>query len=133
MYPVLKIGDVIIWDLTDFDEADILQLLASDEILQPTKKNEGYVTFCKCDFNIKSLSYERATVEDIITGWTTANVELKLGRLVKWFLRDSLYDLYLTRNLHEEPDVLLLLRLVYWYYRCSRASQSFKLKTTEVK
>jgi hypothetical protein len=133
MYPVLKIGDVIIWDLTDFDEADILQLLASDEILQPTKKNEGYVTFCKCDFNIKSLIYERATVEDIITGWTTANEELKLGRLVKWFLRDSLYNLYLTRNLHEEPDVLLLLRLVYWYYRCSRASQSFKLKTTEVK
>jgi hypothetical protein len=32
IYPVLKIGNVIIWDLTDFDEADILQLLASDEI-----------------------------------------------------------------------------------------------------
>jgi hypothetical protein len=132
-YPVLQDGSVIIWDLTDFYKAGTDELLNNAAILQPTKKNDDYVTFCKGDFNIKSLIYEKATVEDIVTGWTTVNDELKLGRLVKLFLRDSLYNLYLTKNLHEEPDILLLLRVVYWYYKCSRVSESFKFKTTEVK
>jgi hypothetical protein len=133
IYPVLQDGSVIIWDLTDFDKAGMDELLNNDAILQPARKNGGYVTFCKCDFNIKSLIYEKATVEDIVTSWTTANEELKLCRMVKWFLRDSLYNLYLTKSLHEEPDILLVLRLVYWYYKCSHASESFKFKTTEVK
>jgi hypothetical protein len=131
-YPVLGTPSEIIWDLRDFDKADPNELLTNDAILQPTRKNESYVTFCKCDFNIKSLINEKATVEDLITGWTTANEELKLGGLAKWSLHDSLYNLYLTKSLHEEPDTLLMLRFVYWYYKCSRASESFKFKKTEI-
>jgi hypothetical protein len=112
LYPVLKIGNVIIWDPTDFDKADRNELLTSDAVLQPTKKYENYITFCKSNFNIKSLLYEKATVEDVLTGWTAVNDELKLGRLVKLFVCDSLYNLYLTKDLQEEPDVLLILRLV---------------------
>jgi hypothetical protein len=116
IYPVFDIGGVVLWDLREFDKAGKDELLGNDAILQPTKKNVDYVTFCKGDFNVKLLIYEKATADDLVTGWTKFNQELKLGRLVKLFLYDSLTNLYLTRDLHEEPDILLLLRLVYWYY-----------------
>jgi hypothetical protein len=45
IYPVLEIGSVIIWDLTDFDKVGTNELLTSDAILQPTKKNGSYVTY----------------------------------------------------------------------------------------
>ena len=133
LYPALKVGDITIWDLTDFDKAEIDDLLTDDSALQPKKKSEKYITFCKCDFNIQSLICEKATSEDILLAWTMARDALKLDRLVRLSIRDSMYYLYLTRHLHEEPDTVLLLRLVYWYYRCKTLSDTFKYKTTEIK
>ena len=132
-YPILDIGGIIVWDLTEFDKASKVELLNNDAISQPTKKNDDYVTLCKCDFNVKLLIYEKATVDDVATGWTKFNKELELSRLVNLFLKDSLNNIYLTRQLHEEPDILLLLRLVYWYYKSSLVGESFKFKRTEIK
>jgi hypothetical protein len=135
LYPVLKLGDIVLWDFTNLDKADEDELLTNNDILQPKKKNENYVTFCKCDFNIRVLIYERATSDEILSSWLVANKGLKLDRVVRLSLHDSLYNLYLTKYLHEEPDTVLILRLVYWYYRCSllKSHDSFKYKTTEVK
>lgn len=44
-------------DVTDFDRAGTDELLNNDAILQPTKKNDDYVTFCKGDFEICFMSY----------------------------------------------------------------------------
>jgi hypothetical protein len=132
-YPKLEIGGVIAWDLTEFDKAGKDELLNDHTILKPIKKNDNYVTFCKCDFNIKLLIYEKTTADDVITGWTKVNDEFKLGRLVNLFLKDSLYNLYLTKYLHEEPNTLLLLRLVYWYYKSSLLSESFTTKRNEIR
>ncbi len=135
IYPILKSGDVVIWDFTNFEKSDKNELLTSNDILQPKKVDDNYLTFCKCHFNVKSLIYEKATPEDVLSGWISANEELKLGRLAKLFLRDSLYNLYLTKHFHNEPDLILVLRLAYWFYRCSRlnSNDSFKYKITEVK
>ena len=135
VYPILKVGHTIIWDFTELDKADLDELLTNNDILQPKKKNENYVTFCKCDFNIRVLIHEKATPDEILSGWIAADKELKLDRVVKLALRDSLYNLHLTKYLHEEPDTVLVLRLVYWYYRCSllKSHDTFKYKTTEVK
>jgi hypothetical protein len=135
LYTVLKIGDTVLWDFTDLNKANGEELLTNNEILQPKKKNENYITFCKSDFNIRALIHERATSDEILSSWLIANKELKLDRIVKLSLRDSLYNLYLTKYLHEEPDTVLVLRLIYWFYRCSllKCNDSFKYKTTEVK
>jgi hypothetical protein len=92
------------------------------------------ITFV-CDFNIRALIHEKATSDEILSSWIVADKELKLDRAVKLALRDSLYNLRLTKYLHEEPDTVLILRLVYWYYRCSllKSHDTFKYKTTEVK
>jgi hypothetical protein len=63
LYPVLKLGDNILWDFTNFDKADKNELLTNNDILQPKKKNENYIAFCKCDFNIKALIHERGSGE----------------------------------------------------------------------
>jgi hypothetical protein len=68
---------------------------------------------------ILKLIHENATANDILIGWTKVRDEIKIDRLVELFLKDFLHNLYLTRDLYEEPDPLLLLRLVYWYYKCS--------------
>lgn len=132
-YPILDIGGKILWDLTEFDKASKDELLNNRAILQPTKKDDTYVTFCKCDFNVKVLIHENATADDIIIGWAKVSEELKLGRLVNLFLKDFLHNFYLTRDLHEEPNTALLLRLVYWYYKSSLVSKSFRFKRTEIK
>ena len=135
LYPVLKLEDIVLWDFTNLNKADEDELLTNNDMLQPKKKNENYVTFCKCDFNIRVLIYERATSDEILSSWLASNKGLKLDRVVTLSLRDSLYNLYLTKYLHEEPDTVLVLRLVYWYYRCSllQSQDSLKYKTTEVK
>jgi hypothetical protein len=73
LYPVLKLGDIVMWDFTNLDKADEDELLTNNDILQPKKKNENYVTFCKCDFNIRVLIYERATSDEILSSWLIAN------------------------------------------------------------
>lgn len=133
LYPVLRMGNTVIWDLTDFDNADRHELLSSDAITEPTILDGDHVTFCKCVFNIKSLIYKNATAEDILSAWILVKDELKLNRLVKLFLRDSMQNLYLTKNLHEEPDLILILRLVFWYYRCKKLTVSFIHKKKEAR
>jgi hypothetical protein len=131
-YPVLKVEDKIIWDLTNFDKSDSNELLTSNVSLEPIKRDD-LLTFCKGNFNVKSLIYEIATPEDILTAWIDVRDDLKLDRLIKLFLRDSMYNLYLTKNLYEEPDTVLALRLVYWYYRCKNLTNSFIHKGKEVR
>jgi hypothetical protein len=80
-YPVLKIGKETIWDLTDLDRSNINELLSSDPILEPTRKDENHVIFCKGTFNIKALIFNKATANEILSGWTVARDELKLDRL----------------------------------------------------
>lgn len=83
--------------------------------------------------SVKSLIYENATPGDVISAWKTVKEELKLSRLVKLFLRDSLRNLRLTWHHYLEPDLVLILRLVYWYYYCKVLSASFIHKKKEVR
>jgi len=132
-FPVLRLGKNVIWDLTDLVNADWHEILSSDTITEPTKLDQDHITFCKCSFNTRSLIYENATPEDILSAWETVKDELKLNRLVKLFLRDSMQNLRLTRNLYLEPDLILILRLVYWYYYCKSLDTSFIHKIKEVR
>jgi hypothetical protein len=134
-YPVFKIGEDIIWDFTELEEAYLNELLTGSEILRPKLKDENYITFCKCAFNVKSLIHERATSNEILASWNIAINELKLDSLTKLSLRDSLFNLYLTKYLLEEPDLILMIRMVYWYNRCRRLEKkdTFKHKITEIK
>jgi len=68
-----------------------------------------------------------ATANEILSAWTVARDELKLDRLVRIFLRDSMYNLHLTKIL-EEPDAVLALRLVCWYSMCEIHSSTKKTK-----
>ena len=82
-YPVFKIGDEMIWDLTALDKSNISELLTSKAILEPTEKNEDHVSFCKGDFNIRALVYEKASPKDIVSAWSVVKDELKLNRLLE--------------------------------------------------
>lgn len=131
--PVLRFGENIIWDLNDLVTSDIQEILSNDSITEPIKLDEDHLTFYKCHFNTKSLIYENAKPEDVISAWKTVKDELKLNRLVKLFLRDSVKNLPLTWHLYFEPDLVLILRLVYWYYYCKNLDASFVYKKKEVR
>lgn len=133
--PLLQIGGNIIWDLSSIqDPAVVDALFSSNELLKPEKIDENHISFCKCVFDVKALIYEKATSDDILLSWTVARKDLKLDRLVNVSLRDSLYNLHLTRYF-QEPDIILILRLVYWYYRCHllQSNGTFKHKISEIK
>jgi hypothetical protein len=133
--PIFKIGDNIIWDLSNIKDPSVLDaLFSSKDLLRPEKIDENHVSFCECIFDVKALINENATSDDILSSWTIVRNDLKLDRLVNVFLRDSLYNLYLTRYF-QEPDIILMLRLVYWYYRCYllKSNNTFKHKRSEVK
>jgi hypothetical protein len=133
--PIFKLGNNIIWDLSNIKDPRILDaLFSSNDLLRPEKIDENHVSFCECIFDVKALIYENATTDDILSSWTIVRNDLKLDRLVIVFLRDSLYNLYLTRYF-QEPDIILMLRLVYWYYRCYllQSNYTFKHKRSEVK
>jgi len=133
--PVLQIGGNIIWDLSSIQDPGVVDaLFSSNELLKPEKIDENHISFCKCIFDVKALIYEKATSDDILSGWTVARNGLKLDRLVNVSLCDSLYNLHLTRYF-KEPDIILTLRLVYWYYRCHllQSNDTFKHKISEIK
>ena len=77
------------------------------------------------------MIYENASPDDVLCAWKTVRDELKLDRLVKVFLRDSAQNLRLTWNHYYEPDLVLILRLVYWYYYCKGLHSSFIHKKRE--
>ena len=133
--PIFKIGDNIIWDLSNIKDPSVLDaLFSSNDLLRPEKIDENHVSFCECIFDVKALIYENATSDDILSSWTIVRNDLKVDRLVNVFLRDSLYNLYLTRYF-QEPDIILMLRLLYWYYRCHllQSNDTFKHKISEIK
>jgi hypothetical protein len=133
--PIFKIGDNIIWDLSNIEDPSIVDtLFSSNDLLRPEKIDENHVSFCECIFDVKALIYENATSDDILSSWTIVRNDLKLDRLVNVFLRDSLFNLYLTRYF-QEPDIILMLRMVYWYYKCYllQSNDTFKHKRSEVK
>jgi hypothetical protein len=132
-YPVLRLGEDIIWDLTDLHDANLDGILFNDQIAEPTKIDENHVGFCKCNFNTRALIYENATTDEVLLAWTTVKEELKLNRLIKLFLTDSMLNLRLTRSLDLEPDLVLILRLIYWYYYCKGLTTSFVHKKKEVR
>ena len=131
--PVLKFGQNIIWDLNGLVSADIQELLSSESITEPTKLDENHLSFYKCNFNTRALIYENVLPSDVICAWKTIRDELKLDRLVKIFLRDSVQNLRLTWGHYYEPDLLLILRLVYWYYYCKGLDSSFIHKKREIR
>ena len=135
VYPVLKVGEDVIWDLSDFETSSLKELLDCNDILEPKKIDENYISICKSHFNIKILIHEKAKSDYIISSWVIASKDLKLDRLVKLSIRDSMYNLHLTKYLHEEPDIILILRLVYWYCRCRviESNNTFEFKKNEVK
>ena len=68
------------------------------------------------------------------SSWLVSNKGLKLDRVVKLSLRDSLYNLYLTKY-YTKTRHSLNTKTGIWLYRCSllKSQDSFKYKTTEVK
>jgi hypothetical protein len=133
LYLVLRSGEDIIWDLTDLVDANRDEILSDDQLIEPTKLDENHVSFCKCTFNTRALLYKNATADEVLLAWRTVKEELKLNRLVKLFLRDSMLNLRLTRALDLEPDLVLILRLIYWYYYCKGFTTSFVHKKKEVR
>lgn len=131
--PVLRFGENMIWDLRDLVASDVQETLSSNSITEPTKLDEDHLTFYKCHFNTRSLIYENASPQDVISAWKTVIDELKLDRILKLFLRDSMKNLPLTWYLYFEPDLVLILRLVYWYYYCKSLDASFVYKKKEVR
>jgi hypothetical protein len=66
--PIFKIGDNIIWDLSNIEDPSVLDaLFSSNHLLRPEKIDENHVSFCECIFDVKALIYENATSDDILS------------------------------------------------------------------
>lgn len=131
----LNVNGIKIWDFTNFVLNKEDYTILSEQDIYPKKLDDDYVEFCKWEFNIKALIYDKATSDDILKGWHDVFSDLKIDRIFILFLNDTIYNLYLTQDYSLEPDIVILLRLVYWYHKCKKIdnNKAFSIKMSEIK
>jgi hypothetical protein len=135
------------------DDAEFKQLLGNPRDISPNDlllkdKQNGFVSLSGWKFNVIRTIFPDATVKDVITGWNLIKEEISTDVLYTYtsifFIRsaddylrpkkDNEKLIYLTYENGFEPDVTELLRLCYWYYKCSELlSIKFDYKRNEIR
>jgi hypothetical protein len=90
---------------------------------------------------MSSTIYPNATPDEVIKGWNMFNKDMGrdvINRLFQPFfyhavIDANLFPVYELRN--QEPEMIELLRLSYWYYRCSMIAKNntFPFKRKEIR
>jgi hypothetical protein len=108
----------------------LLELLQNPNILlneqeYTPKSSDGFVAIGGWEFNVSSTIYGNATLDEVINGWNMFNNDMGrdvINRLFQPFFYRTVVEanslpVYKLRN--QEPELIELLRLSYWYNKCS--------------
>ncbi|MFZ0512190.1 MAG: hypothetical protein WAM14_11335 [Candidatus Nitrosopolaris sp.] len=93
----------------------------------PNRVCQDFIKLGGWKLNVRRTIFESASVGDVIGGWNTLSDVLPMDLLSLIFFLRTVYEnlkLGLTYDEGYETDLLELLRLCYWYYRCSKVEKS---------
>jgi hypothetical protein len=132
----------IIWNCNH-----LLELLENPNILldeqEYTSQRSGndFVTIGGWEFNVSSTIYANATPDEVIDGWNMFNNDMGRDVINRLFqplfyrtvIEANSLPVYKLRN--QEPGLIELLRLSYWYHKLSLipTNNTFSSKRKEIR
>lgn len=140
----------LIDDSEVMDDTEFKKLLANPDnialtdLLIQDKQNE-FLSAAGWKFNVVRTIFPDSTVEEVMRGWDLIKSEIPVEiysliffiRSADDYLRSKKVNgelIWLTYEAGFEPDIVELLRLCYWYYKCSSLSFiSFNYKKIELR
>lgn len=130
----------VIWNCEEF-----LKKLGNPPVImhepdfRPKRIDDTQIKLCGWTFNIQSVVCANATSNAILEGWQMINTEIPnvMDRLIQPLFYKSVREvriLHLWQFSTIEPSIIELLRLSYWYYKCSNlnSDNTFQLKKEEI-
>jgi hypothetical protein len=107
----------------------------------PQMNGDDFVALAGWKFNVSSMIYGTATPEQVIGGWTMFQNDMGhyiMDRLIQPFFYRAVVDansVSFQELCNHEPDLVELLRLSYWYQKCSRVAydNTFSFKRKEIR
>jgi hypothetical protein len=139
----LILDNIIIWDFEGFllvlkNENPVFK---EDEVI-PNKLDDDHFLFGYIKFKASSTIHSECIVEDIVKAYAHFEEQFPLllgnlysvlnGRLVDEFT--SYFNLNkLTSFMTSEPNILEIIRICYWYYKCDLLSSTFCHKKMEIR
>ena len=122
------IGKKVIWNCKRFLELLDREAILDETIFRPTRtSNEQFISLGGWLFDITSTINHNATPNDIIEGWTLINIKdekFVLDRTFGFFFIQLVINAInnsLSQFSKNEPLIIELLRLSYWYRKCYKA------------
>jgi hypothetical protein len=133
----------MIWDFERFFQIlnNDTPLFEESEII-PSESGIGYFTFGYIKFNIRSTIHSDAVIGDILMAHKHfgKHFPLLFGNLygiLNSRLVDGFVSYFKENTLEEfmtyEPNVLEIIRLCYWHYKCDLLSSTFYYKNKEIR
>jgi hypothetical protein len=139
----LIIDDTVIWDFERFFQVlnNDTPLFEESDII-PSESENGYFTFGHIKFNIRSTIHSDAVIGDILMAHKHFGKHFPLlfgdlysilnSRLVDEFVSYSKEN-KLEEFMNYEPNILEIIRLYYWHYKCDLLSSTFYSKNKEIR
>lgn len=126
-----KINNTILWDCRKF-----IKYISTNRFLEIdsslTRIDDDLLSLNKITFNVKSTIYENSKSIDIINAWNYCKKVLPIEKFLTIFLTEYILKVKKRPIADYEPDIIELVRLVYWIYECSRF-ENFDSKMEEIK
>jgi hypothetical protein len=98
----------------------------SETDLIPNPVGENFIELGGWKLNVRRTIFESASVDDVIYGWSKLSHALPMDLLSLVFFFRTAYEnskLGFTYEKGHETDLLELLRLCHWYYKCSKVEK----------
>lgn len=92
----------------------------------PNRVCQNFIELGGWKFNVSRTIFEGGSVDDVIEGWKRLSDVVSMDLLSLVFFLRTVYEnlkLGLTYEKGYETDLLELLRLCHWYYRCSKVEK----------
>ena len=131
-----KINNTILWDCRQFikeiNNSSLLSIDAEDR--SPIPINDSIINLSKIQINIKSTIHSEATSIDIVSAWKNFSNYFPIEKFLEVFMYENISKIKKRGIVDFEPDVIELLRLAYWFDKCSTLKNvEFKIKEIHYK
>jgi hypothetical protein len=116
-------------ELTEYD-------ITPQDVTMEVNVGEEVIMLGGWKFNVSRVIYTYATINDIVEGWKELlheNIPVDI-LFLSLFVRTVL-ETDNAESMGREPELLVLLKLCYWYHRCLKmdSANNFQYKVNEIK
>ncbi|MGB8936075.1 MAG: hypothetical protein WCC17_13315 [Candidatus Nitrosopolaris sp.] len=116
-------------ELTEYD-------MTPQDVTMEVNVGEEVIILGGWKFNVSRVIYTYATINDIVEGWKELlheNIPVDI-LFLSLFVR-TILETDNPKSMGREPELVVLLKLCYWYYRCLKmdSDNNFQYKVNEIK